>query len=217
MVCIQVYGDVLKDGHQVKGDGLQKFIKEEKETNTGLIDKKIENNLNDLGVFDSEIEQFDDETLSLLNCGYDYHVDVVYYDETDDGLKKMSDNEVENYFNVIYADGRQDELHDGKVLEKVKENKKNSILEKLGLEETAYAESSIGGNTGKIKFVLVAIQTSSTEVSIRAMAEWKENPKYRGNDYIGTYIQDDDVYFEDGEKNLQNIIIVKIVLKMKIV
>ena len=88
MVCIQVYGDVLKDGHQVKGDGLQKFIKEEKETNTGLIDKKIENNLNDLGVFDSEIEQFDDETLSLLNCGYDYHVDVVYYDETDDGLKK---------------------------------------------------------------------------------------------------------------------------------
>lgn len=22
-----VYGDVLKDGHQVKGDGLQKFIK----------------------------------------------------------------------------------------------------------------------------------------------------------------------------------------------
>lgn len=189
------YGDIYVNNNQVSEGSLEKFIEEEKETNTGLIDEEVENDLNDLGVFDSEIEQFDDETLRLLNEGHDYFVNVMYYEETDDGLEKLTDNEVEEYFEEIYEEGKEDDMHEGIVIEETETEDNKSIFEALGLVENVYAKTRTD-ETNKIKFVLTGVQTSKQEIYISAQAQWKENPTFRGSDYIGVYAHGKDSVYE---------------------
>lgn len=48
---------------------IERFELEEKESYTGVIDKKTEEELNEAGIFDSEIKNFSNETLERLESG----------------------------------------------------------------------------------------------------------------------------------------------------
>lgn len=171
-----------------KAGDYELFLQEEADVSTGILEDDIERQLNLQGVFDSDIRDMDEDTIEELSNGEEFKVEVQYFEETDDDMEIVSEEEVEEYFEEVYNEGQSKKLHRGESINISKKNKRTkTILQRIGLEEEVFAltkpETSA---SGMLRTVLVVYQSAIDKKTIHtcALAEWLSEPKYRLNDYL---------------------------------
>lgn len=196
---------IIFAAESIESDSYDTFIAEEVNDNTGIIDEDVERDLNYRGVFDSDIRDFDSETVEKLNSGEEYSVSVSYYEESNDGLQEMSEDDIEDYFEEIYEEGLEEEFHRGETIELGKDKvEEKSFLQKIGLEENVYAQAgkTMKGETSKLRFVMLAFQSTSDKrnIYVSALAEWKSTPKYTLTDYMSIGVNGKDTVFNKNER-----------------
>ncbi|MGN9017928.1 hypothetical protein ACTNBM_02875 [Lachnospiraceae bacterium HCP1S3_C3] len=176
----------------------EQFLLEEAEESTGILDEDVEYELNMQGVFDREIEAFDEETINRLNDGAEYSVAVGYYEEDVNVITEMSDKDIEEYYDEIYEQNLQEDLREGNSIElENKVDNDKSIMEKLGLVNTVYAEKSTT-ETNKLKFTLITTQScNKTSIYVAGSAEWLKDPDNTLNDYLSISATGLDTIFDD--------------------
>lgn len=129
------------------------ILKDNKDNNSGRLSEDVEVTLNEIGVFDDEIQDFPDELVNLMEDGCQYSVYINYSEVSSDGTtKSLSEDEVNDYFE-----------------EKLKEEKKEkleSFLELIMLKQLLTLSQTTAG--GKIYVFYSAI--------------WVEIPYYRNTD-----------------------------------
>lgn len=197
---------IIFAAESIESDSYDTFVAEEMHDNTGIIDEDVERDLNYRGVFDSDIRDFDTETVEKLNSGEEYSVSVSYYEESNDGLQEMSEDDVEDYFEEIYEEGFEDELHKGETIELSKDKaEEKSFLQKIGLEEKVYAQvcEPKEADTSKLKFTLLAFQSTSDKrnIYVSAVTEWISAPKYTMTDYMNIAARGKDTVFNQNERH----------------
>lgn len=100
------------------------LINEIKE-DTGILEEDVEKELNEDGVMDCDIENFDENTIDKINTGKS-RVEVSYYyvnDSNENGvvtqndIYKLSDDQVDELVNEIYKSGEIEKFQSGEVVE----------------------------------------------------------------------------------------------------
>ena len=188
-----VYGDNLSEGNEPKNrreqvldytnnadnliddvdenNAMTRILQDNKDNNSGILSEELEATLNELGVFDEEIQDFPDELVNLLEGGYKYSVYINYAEVNSDGTtKSLSEDEVNDYFE-----------------EKLKEEKKEILNSFLGMENVNVSAKSATdvatSKSGLLKQLLTLSQTSAGgKIYVFYSAIWVETPYYRNTD-----------------------------------
>lgn len=188
-----VYGDNLSEGNEPKNrreqvldytnnadnliddvdenNAMTRILQDNKDNNSGILSEELEATLNEIGVFDEEIQDFPDELVNLLEGGYKYSVYINYAEVNSDGTtKSLSEDEVNDYFE-----------------EKLKEEKKEIINSFLGMENVNVSAKSATkiatSKSGMLKQLLTLSQTSAGgKIYVFYSAIWVETPYYRNTD-----------------------------------
>lgn len=184
-------GDIVMESYDT-------FIQEEMDDNSTDLDNDLEQELNSQGILDSQIESWSDETIEKINESDDVSVEVMYFNEEDDGeLSELSDEEVEKFFEKVYDENLDSDLHDGQYVEFEDDREEiiddnNSVLAMFGLEETVYgADDSMNGtvksSSGMLKCDIVVVKDKGKKNYIDVFQEstWLSQPKYTMTDYMG--------------------------------
>lgn len=149
------------------------ILKDNKDNNSGRLSEDVEVTLNEIGVFDDEIQDFPDELVNLMEDGCQYSVYINYSEVSSDGAtKSLSEDEVNDYFE-----------------EKLKEEKKDKLESFLGIENVnvaAYSKNDEGkglSDSGILKQVLILSQTGAGgKIYVNYYANWLGEPLYRNTD-----------------------------------
>lgn len=193
------FPNLTKADMKLEAGSYEQFLYEESEEYTGLVDKEIENELNMQGVLDRDIESFSSETIEKLNAGEDYVVSVQYFEEEDNEIQKMSQYDVEEFFDEVYEERKEEKFHRGESFELEKQEEEHSLMETLGLEEKVFAATeSKTSSSGKLHTVLLAFQTLDDHryMYTDATAEWIIEPNYTMNDYLCISVGGKDSVFD---------------------
>ncbi len=164
----------------------QKLAQEYAEHRTSL-SEETEKKLNEMGVFDDEINDLSQEQLKSIDGAYNCSVKINYYEEDAKGkYKKMNLTEIDNAVEEKYG-------------EEIEKNKENSGIKSI-LNKTIFGAVTAGAKTtattttsksGAMKQVLWCVQNyKGGNVRISYLCTWLKRPKYKGVDVIGIYIDD---------------------------
>lgn len=147
------------------------ILKDNKDNNSGRLSEDVEVTLNEIGVFDDEIQDFPDELVNLMEDGCQYSVYINYSEVSSDGTtKSLSEDEVNDYFE-----------------EKLKEEKKEKLKSFLGIENVNVSAKSATdvatSKSGMLKQLLTLSQTTAGgKIYVFYSAIWVETPYYRNTD-----------------------------------
>ncbi|MBD5136968.1 MAG: hypothetical protein HDT39_13530 [Lachnospiraceae bacterium] len=128
------------------------IISSQVKEDTGCLDKNTEKSLNEKGVMDCDIEDFDNETINNINNSDNCYAAVSYYyvdDSNNDGkadeddMYKLSDSQVDELIEEIYNSGEIEKFKSGEVVELENEPKssQNKLEKSMGLCVNAFADS----------------------------------------------------------------------------
>lgn len=154
-----------------ENNAMTKILNENKKNNSGILSEEIEITLNEIGVFDDEIQDFPDELVNLMENGYNYSVYINYSAVNSDGaIESLSEDEINEYFE-----------------EKLKEEKKDKLESLLGIESVNVSAKSATdiatSKSGMLKQLLTLSQTSAGgKIYVFYSAIWVETPYYRNTD-----------------------------------
>lgn len=165
---------------------VKRKVDEEVENITGIIDEKIEEKLNEGGMFDDEIKKIDSETLVELEQADVEQLDILteyylYNNDMDLELVKMNNEEIDQVFGEEYYDSSFDEVE-------YEAKKDDSLLLEIGrtiglVPEKAYAATAYEyGNEKKVsgailKKTMIVVPITDKKFKIYVECEWK-NTKY---------------------------------------
>lgn len=202
----QIYaGTPIVENGDIVMENYDSFIQEEMDDNSTDLDKNLEQELNSQGILDSQIESWSDETIEKINESDDVSVEVMYFNEEDDGeLSELSDEEVEKFFEKVYDENLDSDLHEGKMIELIDDEnegediqeKNKTLLEMLGLEETVYGanepiDTTVVSSSGVLKcdIIVTKDQGRAHALWVVADATWLSQPKYTLTDYMSISAQ----------------------------
>ena len=185
--------DYIVDDAHIGNTTLKEFLEVEAENNTDILDENIESELNDKGIFDEEIKQFDDNIVDLLNEGYEYNTYVTYYElsENDNNFEDghaLDDRQVDEIIEEICSDEIKEDIEKN-------ESIGDTFSEALGLSFTSYASQDIKlSKSGAVKQTLTIVNASknrngSKRVFVSYIVTWLKAPLYTHTDVFGIAIK----------------------------
>lgn len=151
------------------------------EEDTGILDEGVERQLNAIGVFDSEIAGFDEETIEGLNAGQEYSVSISYATEEDDGeMEGMNQDDIDEVIEEEYTEE----------VEAVERDLSYNVLSALDSPATALAKVKSSpirvSESGAMKQVVVCVQMDKKAgIWVTYTATWLKEPVYRDTDVFG--------------------------------
>lgn len=162
-----------------KTNPLCRKLKTDYSNKTNLVCDNVEKELNSFGVFDSDIEELDAQTLDNLNAGSDFSVSIIYADEQQDGtLREMNMDEV-------------DDLIEEKYSEELASASNTGFLDWFQVGPAIASAKSVSStlltsSSGKVKQILVISQNvTGGNVHVDYKVKWVEEPYHRDTDVIG--------------------------------
>lgn len=169
-----MYGQYSTNGynlanHEKKDSALCKMLKDEKKHNTGRLRHEIEEKLNEIGIFDEEIQNFDKEMIDLLNENGFLNVQIVYSGEDDNGAMRVLEPE------------EVDEVIEQKYINK------NTTEKSASSAVSTYSASNsdtVTSPSGMLKQYIILAQSSSSSnlIYVQYCATWVAEPFYRNTD-----------------------------------
>lgn len=131
------------------------------ENNITQLPEDIEEELNEVGVFDSEIEQLDEYTIDKLEDSINTQVSVIYY-KTNEKTGKQEEMEQEEVDNII-----EENIQEGVYEYQEEENLVSKIFTKIGLKpievKAAKASDTDYSPSKAVKSVLICTQEKKEE------------------------------------------------------
>lgn len=190
LVGYETNANNLVDDYDEDSELCQKLELDYENSITDLSEER-EKELNEIGVFDSDIEAWDDDMIEKINNAYAYSMSVMYYGENhEDGtLEELTAEETDEVIEDVY----------GEELEETKEEKEN-ILEQA-LENTvfgavkakakSYSDTKIQSvDSGKIKQILACIQkTKGGDINVIYSNLWLVRPFHVKTDVAGVSLK----------------------------
>lgn len=195
---------------------LNNYIKSEKNHHTTELSTTNEVKLNELGIFDSEIEQLSSDVLNSIEEGAEYYVNVDYYEEVLDNkvnepsYAKMSQSSIDQTINQKYGQlsygeirVKQDDVtyivnKNSKTIQKDSNKSQKSsegILSKISdmfcdkVNAATYTDDGYT-DSGKIKRTLVATHKSGASyINCSLVYTWVEAPDYALTDEMSMYVK----------------------------
>ncbi len=189
------------------------FIQEEISDNTTELDEDVEAELNSKGVLDNQIESWSEDTIEKINESDDVSVEVMYFNEEEDGeLSELSDEEVEEFYEKVYEENLESDLHDGIYVElegeeedeeeQAEDNK--SLFGMLGLEETVYGanepiDTTVTSASGVLKCDIIVAKDQGRAHALWVVSDavWLSQPKYTLTDYMSISAQGLDTHVDN--------------------
>lgn len=163
-------------------------IEEEKGNITGSIDKEIELYLNDNGIYDNEIINFDNEIKSELEDITDIEDIEIYTEVVEVNEEKIGEEIYKQLDAKEINDVMAEVYYDVDVNEEEKESIINNVLEMVGIKPiNAYADKEGEGNTSYIKRSIIVYprEHNGTEYfRIYNVNNWIKMPVNRLTDTI---------------------------------
>ena len=168
-----IYGQYSTNGynlanHEKKDSALCEILNEEKKNSTGKLKYEVEEKLNEIGIFDEEIQNFDEEMVELLNENGFLNVQIVYSGEDENGTMRVLEPE------------EVDELIEQKYDNVDSEN------ESVSAAISTYASSNsdfVTSPSGMLKqYIILAQSSSSNLIYVQYCATWVTEPYYRNTD-----------------------------------
>lgn len=164
---------------------LVKKLQYDKEKHSTKFSKKVEEKLNEVGLFDSEIEQFDKETIDIIQNSSYTQVSVVYYKEDNNTGEKiqMSQEEIDLLINEKIQDGEMEyKKKGGGIIEK--------MLKGIGIipvDVKAASESDTDQSpSGALKSYLIVSQSKKGQkIYVTYTSTWLKEAYYREKDVMG--------------------------------
>lgn len=169
--------DLLKN--YKKTSPLCRKLKTDYSNKTNLVCDNVEKELNSFGVFDSDIEELDAQTLDNLNARSDFSVSIIYADKQQDGiLREMNMDEVDEFIEEKYSEELASASNTG-FLDWFQVGP--AIASAKSVSSTLLTSSS-----GKMKQILVISQNvTGGNVHVDYKVKWVEEPYHRDTDVIG--------------------------------
>lgn len=163
----------LQDNYQ-EGSPLCEKLQDDYNNDTTQLSPQVERELNEAGVFDSAIEELDDETIEELENSINTAVTISYVsvDEKTGEMKEMSNDEVDNFIETQAETG--DYRDDPQV------------------SVAAYNEGTASeiDSTRVMKQTIYACQNSKgAAVQVTATASWLTEAYYKGIDVFGVSLK----------------------------
>ena len=161
---------------------LCKKLKREVDNNTGKINKKLEQELNKLGVFDEEILDFDNTLIENLESGSKYNVSIEYLCFENDSCTLLGDNDIDDLIDEVYE-------------EETSESKPFNLSDLFGISSVTAHAAKTGtdhgfSSGGYLKQTLFLSQdNSSSNIYVFYTATWVKQPKYRNIDIAGVTLK----------------------------
>lgn len=123
LVGYETNANNLVDDYDEDSELCQKLELDYENSTTDLSEER-EKEINEIGVFDSDIESLDDETVEKLDNAYSYSMSVMYYGENpEDGtLEELSKNETDEVIQDVYGEEIEEAAEEGNILEQALEN-----------------------------------------------------------------------------------------------
>lgn len=156
---------------------IEKLVEQNLDENTGIINEENERILNEAGILDSQIEEFEAEELDKLEeeC-YAIKVEVNYYSVDDNGeVIPSSQEEVEEY------------IQENELIQE--ENTKGVFgMEKISAKAGTVTKSQLS-DSGMFRESLVVMQSKKGGyVSVCYRGNWLKTPKCRYHDVFGVTV-----------------------------
>lgn len=156
------------------------------------LSEDVERELNEAGVFDSEIEKLDDETLKTLEASINTEVYISYMlvDDLNNEITELNNNEIDELLKEKIEEGVID-------FEKQEDSFFKEALKWIGiLPEDVYASSvyhsgyaAKSSSSGAVKQTIYACQyQKGGTIYVTASATWLDEAYYRNKDVFGVSI-----------------------------
>lgn len=164
---------------------LDKLEYDAKNNVTDLSDD-IEEELNEVGVFDSEIEQLDDYTIEKIEGSVNTQVSVIYYKDNEKTGKKdeMSQAEVDRII--------EENIQEGVCEYEEKTDLISEIFTKIGFKSVQVHAAQVSDSdtdyspSKAVKSVLICTQEKKGgKINVSYTASWLKEAYYRGKDVLG--------------------------------
>lgn len=186
--CTQTNAPNLrKDESEEKDNVLLEKLQCDKENNVTELPEEIEEELNEVGLFDEEIGKLDKDTKENLQEATSISVSINYYSVNDKtGIKKeMSEKEIEETIEKKVEEGDI-------VIENNNENILDTILTKIGIKPievkgaSKSAEDTGVSPSKALKQYMICSQTSKKgKIFVTYTATWLDEAYYRNKDVLG--------------------------------
>lgn len=189
LVGYETNANNLVDDYDEDSELCQKLELDYENSTTDLSEER-EKELNEIGVFDSDIEAWDDDMIEKINNAYAYSMSVMYYGENhEDGtLEELTVEETDEVIKDVY----------GEELEE-KEEKDNIFEQALGntvfgaVKASAKSSSDSGKeqsvDSGKVKQMIACIQTAKDKpINVIYTISWLVRPSHKKFDIAGIYL-----------------------------
>lgn len=156
------------------------------DNNVTELPNKIEERLNEVGVFDSEIEQLDNYTINKLKKSINTQVSVIYY-KSNEKTGKQEEMRQEEVDSII-----EENIQEGVCEYEETDNLLSKILTKIGLNSVEVKAASASASdtdyspSKAVKSVLICTQEKKGgKISVSYTATWLKEAYYRGKDVLG--------------------------------
>lgn len=185
--CTETNASNLIDNKGEKGELIEKLRYDAEHRKTKL-PQNIEKKLNEIGVFDSEIEQMDSETIKNIKESINTQVSVLYYGDEN---KEMKQKEIDSIVKEKIEKGEYDYKEEESLL--------SNILTKIGCKsvdvkaatKVKSAQDVDYSPSKAVKSVMICTQTENKgKISVSYTATWLKEAYYREKDVLGVNIKE---------------------------